>query len=578
MSLSSNTSGVVLRVRENWRSALTVALISLPLSIALAIASGAGPIPGIITGVWATVIAALFGSSNYNVVGVAGALTTILFGAALFAGPLILPFLAIASGICILLMYLFKLDRYIRYIPNAVVYGFASGVAILIAANQLYDAFGLSLIKRHGHLIPDLIQFIEMKSQISLTSGALFGVFLIILLAWKKWIRFLPGVIPVAAAGSLIGYLSETGRFFGYSYITLEDKFGDLSITLIQIPLLSDITSFVKDSGNLIWFFQTAFIIAVISVLETLITARIGDKITKTEHSPRKELRGLGLANIASGIMGGLPATGVFIRTGLNIKSGATHKTSQGLAAIFTALLSIIAWPYLQYLPLPVVAAILSMTAIGLIEVEHFVRFWKYEKASLLVGMVVAATTVLDDAGVGVLFGTILALLILIDQLTRGRHEVQFNVNKQRIKLSGKGMLAIPDGVAPDVVVYSIGGFVSYADAVYHRDNIRVLANTPSIETIVIRMRNLHYADLDGIDTLAEGIEDAERMKKKILISSASDYIATLATRDSIFAHLKNDGKFFTSTESALRTLGFDDEHLKRDAPLYVSTRETQTV
>lgn len=556
---------------KNIRPGLTVALISLPLSIALSIASGAGPIPGIITGIWAPIIASLFGSSNYNIIGTAGALTTILFGATLVAGPAVLPFLAIVSGFIIMGIFLLRLDKYLRYIPSSVIYGFATGVAILIAANQLFDAVGLSFVDRSGNFLTDLALFVRSLPDLYLPSLFIAISTLAFLLVWKLFIKSVPGAIPVSILGSIVGLLSEKGQLWGIDYVTLEDKFGEISAHIVALPDLAVFENIISDHTKLVWFLNTAFVVAIISVLETLITARIGDKVTKTEHKPSIELRGLGLANIVSGFVGGLPATGVFIRAGLNIKSGANSKVSQGLSGVFLALLAILAWPLLQYLPMPVIAGLLMITAIGLIETEHFLRYWRLEKSSLLVGVVVALTTVIDDAGTGVMVGVVMALLIFIDSITKGRFDVTLNVNRQRFAFNKKGGFRIPKDVAVDVVVYSIAGFLAYADSAHHREHLKIMARTPSIETVIIRMRNLHYADLDGIDALAEGVESLIMNNKKVLVCSFNSEVLEQLKTSSIFTDLLSKKVFYSNTEKALKSIGYTVEHMHRDAPYYIS-------
>src|SRR3989338_2865757 len=155
-----STTNIRVKVQENWKAALTVALISVPLSIALSIASGAGPLPGLIAGIWGTLIGSIFIGSEYNVIGAAGALTTVLFAATLTAslglGAAILPILALFTGAIVFIIWLLRLERYLYYIPSSVMYGFAAGVAILIAVGQLFDASGLSKLSRTGHLTGDI--------------------------------------------------------------------------------------------------------------------------------------------------------------------------------------------------------------------------------------------------------------------------------------------------------------------------------------------------------------------------------------------------------------------------------------
>ena len=223
---------------KNWRAGLTVALISVPLSIALSIASGAGPVPGLITGVWATLIASIFGGNNYNIIGAAGALTTVLFAATLAAplglGAAVLPILALASGGLILVVWALGLDKYLYFIPSSVMYGFGAGVAFLIAASQLFDATGLSALKRTGHFLGDIELYIHHATETHTNSVLIFAIFLAAILLWKRYVKALPAVIPISVVGILFGYLES--QYFDLGLISLGDKFGSVvGLSLIHI-------------------------------------------------------------------------------------------------------------------------------------------------------------------------------------------------------------------------------------------------------------------------------------------------------------------------------------------------------
>lgn len=575
MTNNTDQQSVSLKVRisRNWKSGLTVALISLPLSIALSIASGAGPVPGIVTGFWATLVASFFGSSNYNIIGAAGALTTILFGAAAYdlggqGGPWVLPFLAIGTGLFILVVWLLKFDRYLRYIPTSVMYGFATGVALLIASNQLFDALGLSNVERHGHFLLDVKELFVHAGDISIPAAIIFTVFLSALIIWKRYVKSIPGIIPIAAVGTIFGLLIKFVPAFSLSVITLVDRYGDaagaIPISLVAFPDFATALTIFGTGDSLVWFIRTALVIALIAILETLITARLADVMTGDKTNSGTELRGLGFANIASGIFGGLPATGVFIRTGANIRAGATHKTSQTVAALCAGVLAFAFLPFFKYVPMAVVAAILFNTALGLIELHHFKRYWSEERKSFIVGFAVALTTVIEDAGFGVIVGTLLALLFFIDQITRGKFEMIFNSNKVIVSES-RGEFIIPAHPVDDVV-YSISGFLGYIDAPTHASHIEQLADMKSVASIIIRMRNLHYIDLDGVDAIAGAVDYAQKKGKFVLFASVNDLTKERLSEKSIFKKMIMEGKFYPKTEAALQAAGFEEHHLGKSA------------
>ena len=544
-------------VRANWKSGLTVALISIPLSIALSIASGAGPIPGIITGIWATLIAALFGGNNYNVVGAAGALATVLFAATLSApfglGAAALPLIAIAAGVVILGIYAIGADRFLYYVPGSVMYGFASGVAISIAAGELFDATGLSFMKRTGTFLGDIALYAKHAGETHFAALITFAIFLAGILLWKRFVKKLPAVIPAAIFGVVFGFLDV--HVFHLGLISLGQKFGGLSGALFLPVSWSSFSPVITTTSGLSWLFGVAGTVALIGVLETLITAKIADRITRTQSSSRRELLGLALANIGSGIMGGLPATGVFIRTGANIKSGATHRTSSAIAAVATAVIAVVVLPAFVFIPMAVIAAILANTALGLIEIHRFKEYWKYERVSFGIAVLVASITVLKDAGVGVVVGGVLALLFFADSVARGRFDAVFNFdNGEKEEIRGGKTLHLPKARTVSVLTYSIAGTLGYIDAERHAENLRHALHSPEVKSIIIRLRNLFSLDHEGATMLAEIVEESHRIGKPLQFSSTSKAIKDQLKALPAFSE-SNEDLFVAKTGEALAKL-----------------------
>jgi len=545
-------------VKSNWQSGLTVALISVPLSIALSVASGAGPIPGVITGIWATLIAGFFGGSNYNIIGAAGALTTVLFAATIAApfglGAAVLPVIALVSGLMILAVWAIGADRFLYYIPSSVMYGFAGGVAFLIAASQLFDATGLSSLKRTGSFIGDVHLFITHASDVHTTPILFFSFFLIGILVWKTYIKKIPAVIPAAGVGVIAGWVTKT-FYSGTDIVTLGDKFGSFSASLTSSVPWASIPQLVATREELLFLLGTGATVALISILETLITAQIADKITKTQSSSRRELFGLALANIGSGVMGGLPATGVFIRTGANIKAGATHRMSAIIAAIATVGIALVALPYFTFIPMAVIAAILVNTALGLIEVDKFVEFFKREKQSFFIALLVLAITVFEDAGVGVIVGAVLSLLFFADRVSHGYFDIIFNFSDgKKLEHMRSKVLSVPKNTEIAFATYSIAGFLGYIDSARHAANLRHLARSDNVPVVIIRLRNLYSIDYEGEDMLVEAILNLEEHGKKVYLTSSNASLLSQLAAFPCIASLQKAGRVFSKSEEAIHS------------------------
>jgi len=547
------------RIAENWKSGLTVALISVPLSIALSVASGAGPIPGVITGIWATLIAALFGGNNYNVIGAAGALTTVLFAATLVApgdlGPAVLPFVAIVSGGFVLLVWAIKADRFLYYVPSSIMYGFAAGVAFLIAASQLFDATGLSALKRTGHFLGDIELYLEHASETSVQAVFVFAVFLGFILLWKRYVKALPAVIPVAIAGILFGYL-ESNFISSIDLITLGDKFGSFKAALAVSVPWQQAPALFANLEAIKWIIGVGGTVALISILETLITAQIADKVTKTQSSSRKELFGLGLANLGSGLMGGLPATGVFIRTGANIKAGATHRTSSALAAVFTAVIALIVLPLFIYIPMAIIASLLVNTALGLIETHKFVEFYQREKQSFFVAILVLLITVFEDAGIAVVIGAVVALLFFADRVSHGYFDIVFNYKDGSKKEIRKGrILTIPQDAQFTFVTYSIAGSLGYLDSTRHASNLREIANAQNIPAVIIRLRNLFSMDFEAEEMLVDSIQKLQESGKQVYLTSVAEELKDGLLSFAPIRALQDIGRVTGKSEEAIKAI-----------------------
>lgn len=549
-----NKATITKNISLNWKSALTVAFISVPLSIALSIASGAGPLPGLIAGIWGTLIGSFLIGSDYNILGAAGALTTVLFAATLTAplglGASVLPLLALFTGAIVALVWFLKLDRFLYYIPSSVMYGFAAGVAILIAASQLFDATGLSKLSRTGHFLGDIEKFVANTALVHTPSLIVFGAFLAGILIWKKYIKKIPAVIPAAVVGIIFGYLEAT--YFPLEIFSLQDKFGTIAATLMLPVAWDSLRIILADHAALKTILGVSGLIALIAVLETLITAKLGDKLTKTESSSSRELFGLALSNIGSGIMGGLPTTGVFIRTGANIKAGATHRTSGILAALFTALIALLVLPFFSFIPMAVIAAILVNTALGLLEVDKFQEYWHHEKESFGLAVLVALVTIFHDAGLAVGVGAIVALFLFASKVAHGRFDVIWNyTDGSTEEVRSEKILSIPTNKKIAFVSYSIAGNIGYIDASRHYANLKRIAQT-DVPAVIIRFKNLFSIDFEGVEALVDAVQELERKNVTVLISSTSPHITEDLTAFPVFKKLQEKGHFTKKTSDAI--------------------------
>ena len=540
------------KLKSNWKSGLTVSLVAIPLSISLAVAAGATPTQGIITAIWAGLIASLFGGSDYNIVGPTGALSGVLATYAFVNGAEKFGLLAVVVGLIILAAWFFKLERYLIYIPANTIQGFTLGVAFIIGLGQFNFAFGLSGLKAHEMFIENLMESLHHIGQTSLTAISMFIVFLLLMFLIERIIkRFkklpqLPPAVIVAPIGMIVGYLSVF-KLIPLVVSTLGMRYSDLSPKLF-LPF-----SFAGGFNRSLVI--AAITAALIAILETMLSAKIADGMTKTKHDKRKEMLGLGLANIASGFAGGIPATAALARTALNIKSGGSHKSSAFVSAVMVAVISLFFLTYFKFLPLPVIAAILVMVAIKMIEREHFKRMWDVDKKSFWVAMLVAAITIYEDPITGILVGAAISLVLFLDTLSKGQFDLVVNDinNKIVTRLSGDSI----DEITKDshTLVYSIKGHLTYVDGQAHIS--RFESDLGDCENIVLRLRELYFIDLDGVDAFDEIIMLLKKQNKNVLITGTNILTLHLLQQSRQFKKLEKENKIFLYTSDALKELGF---------------------
>ncbi len=531
------------RISQNWKAGVTVALVSVPLSISLAIASGATPMSGIITAVWAGLLAALFGGSHFNVVGPAGALSGILAAYALVHGADTLAIVALIAGIFILISWALKLERFLVFVPGSTIHGFTLSVAIIIALNQLNSALGLTGLTKHEQFILNVWESLKHIGHVSAPTFLTFALGLALLFILLRLLPKIPGAIVLAPIGILLGYLA-THKVVPMSLATIGSTYPGLSASLFDLP------HFVINQSII----STAVAVAFVAILETMLSAKIADGMTKTLYSERKEMFGLGLANIASGIAGGLPATGVLVRTALNVRAGATHKMAAGINAIAVAIISLVLFTWFAYLPMAVIAAILVFASIRMVGAEHFIRYFKYDKVGFALAMLVTATSVYKDPTMGLLVGIGASLLVFMEKLSRGQFEMVINNQAkgstsliQGEKLNWNG---IENGSPEHALVYSIKGQLAYINSQAHLSRFRTGLN--GYNWVVLRLRELYFIDSDGVDALAEIIDTVQLQNRKVAISGVNAFTVKALEQVKSFRKLEDAGLVFSKTEEAL--------------------------
>jgi SulP family sulfate permease len=529
------------QIKSNWKSGVTVSLVSLPLAISLGVAAGATPLMGVITAVWAGLVAALLGGSHYNVIGPTGALSGILATYAIIHGAEALPLLAIFSGVVTLGIFALRWEKYFILIPASVIHGFTLGVAFIIALNQLNFALGLSGLRIHEDFFDNVVESLLHLSRTHVPTLILFALGFIFLKTASKFIPQIPVAALLAPIGILLGYFGEK-HMLPFAFETLGSRFDDIAGH--PWAPISFSFSLINKSALI-----AGLTVSVVAILETLISAKIADGMTNTRSDQRKEVLGLGVANIASGFMGGIPATAALARTALNVRSGATHRTSAGINAVVIAVIALVFLPFFKYLPLALVASMLVLVAVQMVEHEHFRHLYRHDKTAFALSLVVALITVIEDPIVGIMVGAVVSLLLFVNTISKAQGEITLKKNKQVLgRFQPHELKDLEDH--GDMLVYRFAGQLTYISAQAHIQTISEITSSPRV--VILSLRNLFYLDVDGLDAIAEIIEMLESKGKKVGLSGINPLIAPLIENADWYPRLLDAKRVFPTTSQAL--------------------------
>jgi len=536
------------KIIQNWKSGITVSIVSIPLALALAITSGATPTQGIITAFWAGLLGASLGGSKFNVIGPTGALAGILVSYSLIHGYATLPIIAILSGIIIMIAYLFNLDKYIIFIPRAVIHGFTLGVAFIIGLGQLDNALGISGLEKTESFIKNVIITLQNIDQAHWGIFMIFIVITIFIIFWNKKFPKIPGAAIVAFLGIIIILLFPNIGFLS-SLSTIGDKYPDLHASLFENPFSQFNLNILINKE--IWLLSIG--VATISILETLISGQIADTLTNTKFNHKKEMLGLSVANIGSGLMGGIPATAALARTALNIKSGATHKTSAIISSLILGIISIFLINFFKLLPIVIIASILVVVAIGMVEKKHFIHLVENEKTAFFISLFVAIVVVVEDPIVGIIVGTVIALLIFVNKVSYGQTEVLLWKNGKMKESLMKNDFLKKEVIDSDIIVYKISGTLTYINMPAHLEAAQKIKNN---NYVIISLRHAFYADIDGVDYLGEIIEKLKtNNNKNVILTGINKEIEKIIHKEPFYKKKLIDGKIYKRTSEVINKL-----------------------
>ncbi|MBR4949618.1 MAG: sodium-independent anion transporter [Clostridia bacterium] len=388
---------------------IIVAIIALPLSIALALASGVEPVCGVYTAIFAGFIVALFGGSTVQIAGPTAAFATIVAGIVATKGMSGLILSTLMAGIILILMGVFKLGTLIKYVPKTITVGFTAGIAVTILIGQIKDFLGLTY--SNGIKPIETIEKIEANfhflSTFNWQSLLVGAVCLLILIIYPKFEKKVPPSLIAVIVGALIvkfiPAINNGVNTIGELY-TIPSGFPTLTIGEISF-----------NTGDIISLIPDAFTIAILAGIESLLSCVVADSMVNSKHNPNSELVAQGLGNMASVLFGGIPATGAIARTAANIKNGGRTPVSAMVHSVILLLVVLWLMPLASLIPMPTIAAILFMVAYNMSEWRSFLKIIKEKNIINIIIMVLTfVLTVVFDLVVAIVVGLSLHFLIII--------------------------------------------------------------------------------------------------------------------------------------------------------------------
>ncbi len=507
---------------------IIVAIIALPLSIALALASGVTPERGIYTAIVAGFIIAFLGGSRVQVSGPTAAFATIVGGIVATKGMDGLIIATVMAGVILIIMGFLKLGTLIKFIPYTITTGFTAGIAVTLLIGQLKDFFGLNvvseapLIETVDKLKYDFI-FIDTFNWQACLVGILS---LAILILWPmiKRPKFLTKI-----PASLIAVL------FGIALVNLSDMnvntIGDLYTLSNKLPALTIPHANLKMVRELL---PNAFTIAVLAAIESLLSCVVSDSMINSRHNSNMELVALGTGNIFSALFGGIPATGAIARTTANVKNGGRTPIAGMVHALVLLLVLVVLMPYAALIPMPTIAAILFMVAYNMSGWRTFVKLCRTApKSDIIVLIVTFVLTVVFDLVVAIEIGMLITCVLFIkrmseETLVKGWKLVDDENDPDSITLRK---------VPANTMVYEISGPMFFGAA----DKILGITVHEEMTNLILRMRSVNAIDSTAINALSTLEDSCKKKNVRLILSHVNEQPMNILKKSGLYDRIGAD-------------------------------------
>jgi len=517
---------------------IIVGIVALPLAIAFAIASGVSPEKGLFTAIVAGFLISALGGSRVQIGGPTGAFVVIVYGIVTQYGIGGLTIATLMAGVMLIIMGLVKLGNVIKYIPHPLIVGFTAGIALIIFSSQIKDFLGLNM----GTVPADFIQkwkaYGSHFDSINFWSLLLAGGTTLLVFVFPRITSRIPG--------SLVAILLCTFvvQFFHLDVETIGKRFGSIP-SMLPAPLIPSISF-----ATLQQLIQPAFTIALLGGIESLLSAVVSDGMIGASHRSNTELIAQGIANIASSLFGGIPATGAIARTATNVKNGGRTPVAGIVHAITLLLIMLFVGRWAVLIPMPCLAGILVVVAYNMSEWKSFIALLKGPRGDAIVLVTTFLLTVLVDLTAAIEIGMVLAAFLFMRNMMQ-ISKVDMVSSHEDLEEDKDEKAISRYHVAKGIEVFEISGPLFFGAAYKFKERIYSLKDSPRI--LIIRMRAVPVIDATGLHTIREVAKYVKRFGTILIISGV---------QPGVYEELEKSGLLLKIGE--MNVLPDIDEALKR--------------
>jgi sulfate permease, SulP family len=500
---------------------ITVGLVALPLAMAFGIASGVAPQAGLYTAVVAGFLISALGGSRVQIGGPTGAFVVIVAGIVAKFGLAGLALVGIMAGFLLLIMGFSGLGSAVKYIPRPVTIGFTNGIALLIASTQIKDFLGLTTPRVPSEFLPRMRMLLEHAATCNWQAIAVGASSLIIILLWPRITKRIPG--------SIVALLLTTAAMaiFHMPIETIGSRFGGIPQGLPHF-VLPDF-----HAEHILPLLPSAFTVALLAAVESLLSAVVADGMSGDRHNSNMELVAQGVANLASPLFGGIPATGAIARTATNVRSGAKTPVAGMVHALTLLGILLVAAPLARFVPLPTLAAVLFVVSYNMGEWKEIATILRLSFTDIAVWLTTFVLTVVADLTVAVGVGMALAALLYIYRIAETTTVEP--VTPEYLD-DGQAHILQDKEIPSNVTILRIHGPFLFGATEKLTEATRDLSHFEDV--VILRLRNMTALDATGLHALEQFSDRLHKAGKTLLLCGARDQPSQLISRSAFLEHV----------------------------------------